>query len=176
MLRSRTVHTILELRAQGLSLHEIARQLGLARNTVRKYVRGGAAVPAARPPRPMKLDPFKDLIRDWVQHDHLLNCVTMLERLRPLGYSGGLSQLKAFVHPLRPPKASRHPIRRYETPPGHQLQFDWGEFRYDQDGSYHKLFGFTAVLSYSRMRFVTFSKRCDVFSLIRCLMLGCEYF
>ena len=50
------MHTIHELAAQGMSLHAIARQLGLARNTVRKYVRG-AAVPAARPAKPQKLDP-----------------------------------------------------------------------------------------------------------------------
>lgn len=168
------MHTIHELAAQGLSLHAIARRLGLARNTVRKYVRG-AAVPAARPTKPMKLDPFKEQIRRWVQEDHLLNCATMLERLRPLGYSGGVSQLKAFVQPLRPPKAGRFPVRRYETPSGEQLQFDWGEFRYDQGGSYHKVFGFTAVLSYSRMRFVVFTKRCDVTTLIRCLLLSCEY-
>ena len=78
------MHTIHELAAQGLSLHAIARQLGLARNTVRKYVRG-AAVPAARPTKPRKLDPFKAQIRRWVQEDHLLNCVTMRDRLRPLG-------------------------------------------------------------------------------------------
>ena len=169
------MHTIHELAAQGLSLHAIARQLGLARNTVRKYVRG-AAVPAARPTKPMKLDPFKEQIRRWVQEDHLLNCVTMRDRLRTLGYTGGVSQLKAFVQPLRPPKAGHFPVRRYETPPGEQLQFDWGEFRYDQGGSYHKVFGFTAVLSYSRMRFVVFTKRCDVATLIRCLLLSCEYF
>jgi hypothetical protein len=56
------------------------------------------------------------------------------------------------------------------------LQFDWGEFRYEQQGQTHKLFGFTAVLSYSRMRFIIFSKRCDVASLIRCLMAACDYF
>jgi transposase len=100
----------------------------------------------------------------------------MLERLRPLGYTGGISQLKAFVHPLRPAKAGRAPVRRYETAPGQQLQFDWGEFRYAQAGSYHKVFGFTAVLGYSRMRFVTFTKRCDVASLIQCLMAACEFF
>jgi transposase len=169
------MHTIHELAAQGMSLHAIARQLGLARNTVRKYVRG-AAVPAARPTKPQKLDPFKAQIRRWVQEDHLLNCVTMRDRLRVLGYNGGVSQLKAFVQPLRPPKAGHFPVRRYETPPGEQLQFDWGEFRYDQNGSYHKVFGFTAVLSYSRMRFVVFTKRCDVATLIRCLLLSCEYF
>src|SRR6476660_7687706 len=133
MLRSRTMHTIHELAAQGKSLHAIARQRGLARNTVRKYVRG-AAVPAARPTKPTKLDPFKEQILRWVQEDHLLNCVTMRERLRALGYTGGVSQLKAFVQPLRPPKAGHFPVRRYETPPGEQLQFDWGEFRYDQRG------------------------------------------
>lgn len=169
------MHTIHELAAQGMSLHAIARQLGLARNTVRKYVRG-AAVPAARPTKPMKLDPFKEQIQRWVQEDHLLNCVTMRDRLRALGYTGGVSQLKAFVQPLRPPKAGHFPVRRYETPPGEQMQFDWGEFRYDQNGSYHKVFGFTAVLSYSRMRFVVFTKRCDVATLIRCLLLACEYF
>ncbi len=169
------MHTIHELAAQGMSLHAIARQLGLARNTVRTYVRG-AAVPAARPTKPQKLDPFKVQIRRWVQEDHLLNCVTMRDRLRPLGYTGGVSQLKAFVQPLRPPKAGHFPVRRYETPPGEQLQFDWGEFRYDQNGSYQKVCGFTAVLSYSRMRFVVFTKRCDVATLIRCLLLSCEYF
>jgi transposase len=168
------VNTIHELAAEGVSIHEISRQLGLARNTVRTYVRG-AAVPAARPTKPMQLDPFKDTIRAWVKDDHLLNCVTMVQRLRPLGYTGGISQRKAFVHPLRPPKAGRHPVRRYETAPGEQLQFDWGEFRYDQAGSYHNVFGFTAVLSYSRMRFITFAKRCDVVSFIRCLMEACEF-
>ena len=175
MLRSRTVHTIHELQAQGVSLHEIARRLGLARNTVRKYVRG-AAVPAARPPRPTKLDPFKQQVRRWVSEDHLLNCVTMHERLRPLGYTGGISQLKAFVHHLRPPRAGLHPVRRYETAPPEQMQFDWGEFRYDQAGGYHKVFGFIAILSHSRMRFVVFTKRCDTVTLIRCILLACEYF
>ena len=75
------MHTMHELAAQGMSLHAIARQLGLARTTVRKYVRG-AAVPAARPTKPQKLDPFKDQIRRWVHEDHLLNCVTMRDRLR----------------------------------------------------------------------------------------------
>jgi hypothetical protein len=46
---------------------------------------------------------------------------------------------------------------------------------YEQDGQIRKLYGFTAVVSYSRMRFVVFTKRCDTPSLIRSLMLACEY-
>src|SRR6187399_3304189 len=101
MIRSRTVHTIRELSSQGHSIHSIAREVGLARNTVRKYLRGTPVV-APRPPKGSKLDPYKVQIKRWVKDDRLLNCVVMLERLRPLGYGGGISILKDFVHDLRP--------------------------------------------------------------------------
>jgi len=175
MLRSTTMHTIRDLAAQGHSIRAIADEVGVARNTVRKYLRGTPeAVP--HPPRGSKLDPFKDQIRRWVQEDRLLNCATMLERLRPLGYTGKVSTIKDFVQPLRPPRAGKQPVRRYETTPGEQMQIDWGEFLYTEEGRTHKLYGFTAVLSYSRMRFVTFSKRCDTPILLRSIMAACEYF
>jgi transposase len=175
MLRSKTVNTIRDLAAQGHSIRTIALQTGIARNTVRKYLRGTPEA-APRPKRDSKLDPFKDQIRQWVAQDRLLNCETMLERLKPIGYRGSISILKDFVQPLRPPRPSRQPVRRYETKPGDQMQIDWGEFLFEQDGQIHKLYGFTAVLSYSRMRFVTFTKRCDTPSLTRCIMQACEYF
>ena len=63
-----------ELATQGKSIHTIATSLGLARNTVRKYLRG-APSPKARPARPgtlwVKLDPYKDQIRRWISEDHL---------------------------------------------------------------------------------------------------------
>ena len=175
MLRSKTVHTIRELAAQGKSIRTIVAETGIARNTVRKYLRGCPHA-APRPHRPSKLDPFKDQIRAWITQDRLLNCETMRERLQAQGYTGSISILKDFVQPLRPPRLSRQPVRRYETKPGEQMQVDWGEFLYDQDGQIHKLYGFTAVLGYSRMRFVCFTKRCDTARLIRCLMQACEYF
>ena len=174
MLRSHTMHTIRDLAAQGHSIRTIALETGLARNTVRKYLRGTPEA-APRPRRPSKLDPFKDQIRTWVLTDRLLNCDTMLERLQARGYTGSVSLLKAFVHPLRPVRPQRKPVQRYETKPGDQLQIDWGEFLYEQQGRIQKLYGFTAVLSYSRMRFTWFTKRCDTPSLIRGIMLACEY-
>jgi transposase len=161
---------------QGKPVRAIARELGLARNTVRRYARG-APQGGSRTRRPSKLEPFKDQIRRWVGEDHLYTCETMLPRLRALGYTGQISILKDFVRPLRPPVAgARRPVIRYETKPGEQLQFDWGEFVYEQDGKTHKVFGFTAVLSYSRMRFVTFVKRTDAPTLIRCLVAAFEAF
>ncbi len=48
--------------------------------------------------------------------------------------------------------------------------------KYEQDGAPRKVYGFTAILGYSRMRFVTFVKRCDAPTMIRCLMEAFEYF
>ena len=175
MRRSGTIHTIHEMQIQGKSIREIARTLGIARNTVRRYLRGKPeAVP--RPKRGSVLDPYKAQIRRWVQEDHLYNCETMLPRLQEQGYTGSLSTLKAFVHGLRPPKAGHAPVLRYETKPGEQMQYDWGEFHFEKDGKDHKLYGFAAVLSYSRMRFITFVKRCDTATMIRCMLEAFEYF
>jgi transposase len=175
MLRSKTMQTIRELATQGESIRAIAAATATARNTVRKYLRGTPTA-APRPKRGSKLAPFYDQIRQWVTEDHLYNCQTMFDRLQKQGYTGGRSLIKSFVQPLRPPRARQRPVRRYETRPGEQLQFDWGEFTYEVAGHTHKLYGFAGVLGYSRMRFACFTKRCDTPTLIRSLMAACEYF
>lgn len=175
MLRSGTINTIHELATQGKSIREIARTVGIARNTVRRCLRGKReAVP--RPKRGSVLDPYKGQIRQWIQQDHLYNCETMLSRLREMGYRGNATILRDFVRPLRPRKVGHQPILRYETKPGEQMQYDWGEFHYEQEGQDRKVYGFTAVLSYSRMRCITFVKRCDAPTMLRCMMEAFEYF
>lgn len=111
MLRSKTVHTIRELAAQGHSIRTIAAETGTARNTVRKYLRGTPET-APRPRRLSKLDPFKAQIRQWIVEDGLLNSQTMLERLHAQGYTGSISILKDFLHPLRPARPTRQAVRR----------------------------------------------------------------
>jgi transposase len=175
MKRSGTIHTIHELSAQGKSLRAIAREVGIARNTVRRYLRGKPeAVP--RPKRGSVLDPYKPQIQRWMQEDHLYNCEVMLERLREQGYKGNGTILRDYVRPFRPRNVGHQPVMRYETKPGEQMQYDWGEVHYEQKGQDRKLYGFTAVLSYSRMRFITFVKRCDTPTMIRCMMEAFEYF
>lgn len=100
----------------------------------------------------------------------------MLSRLREQGYKGNGTILRAYVHPLRPHNVGHAPVMRYETKPGEQMQYDWGEFQYEQQGHDRKLYGFTAILGYSRMRFVIFVKRCDTPTMIRCMMAAFEYF
>lgn len=89
MRRSGTIHTIHELQTQGKSIREIARILGIARNTVRRYLRGKPkAVP--RPKRGSILDPYKAQIRQWVQEDHLYNCEALRYRDHDPLHVGGI--------------------------------------------------------------------------------------
>jgi transposase len=177
MLRSQTVLTIHDFFVQGKSVQEIAQTLGISRTTVRKYLAHPEAVlRKSYRPRSSKLDPFKEQITRWVTQDHCTNCEVLFERLQKQGYTGGISILKAFVHPLRPAAVGHAPVQRYESKPGEQLQFDWGEFVYEEEGKTKKFYGFVAILGYSRMRFTTFVKRCDTPTLIRCFMEACEYF
>ncbi|MBO0795741.1 MAG: transposase, partial [Ktedonobacteraceae bacterium] len=137
------MNKIHDLYTQGKSIQDIAIELGIARNTVRKYLRHPelCAMPRPRPNRRSKLDPFKDQAKQWIEEDHCYHCEAMLPRLLALGYRGSLSVLKRFVHPLRPKAGGRCPVIRYETAPGEQVQFDWGEFKYELQGHWKKLFG-----------------------------------
>jgi transposase len=85
MIRSGTINTIHELATQGKSIREIARTVGLSRNTVRRYLRNPGQEAIARPQRVSKLDPFTGQIRQWIMQDHLYNCETMLVRLQEQG-------------------------------------------------------------------------------------------
>ena len=169
------MNALRDLAAKGYSIRRIVNETGIARNTVRKYLMGSPEhVP--RKKRGSKLDPFKDQIVHWIREDHLFNCETMLVRLRGMGYEGGGSILRDFVQPRRPAKQGRVPVIRYETGAGEQMQIDWGEFTYEEDGVRRRLYGFTAILCYSRMRFVTFFKRCDTTSVLRGLMEALQYY
>ena len=69
MVRLEEVVVILDLHRQGLSISEIARQSGLDRKTVRRYIERGLEPPTYGPrkPRPRLLDPFAGYLRERVK-------------------------------------------------------------------------------------------------------------
>ena len=53
---------------EELSIREISRRTSLSRNTIRKYLRGGAVEPKFNVPvRPSKLDAFVDKLSHWLK-------------------------------------------------------------------------------------------------------------
>ena len=51
--------------------------------------------------------------------------MVLLREIRALGYEGGYSTLKNYVHPRRRPRQPKATVR-FETGLGEQAQVDWG--------------------------------------------------
>src|SRR5438128_2687032 len=105
MVGSEAALEIRVLHWHGRSIREIAREMGLSRNTVRRYLRDEAAARyKPRPPRPTKLDPFKAYISKRVRAaaPEWIPGSVLLSELHERGYSGGYTMLKLFLASLRP--------------------------------------------------------------------------
>lgn len=175
MLRSESVTMIREKALEGKSAYQIGKELGISKNTAKKYMDLGVSDKPQYPERGSKLDPYKPEL-DRLMEEGIFNCVVLLERIQEQGYTGKITIVRDYVQSRRPPKTVPA-VRRYETKAGKQCQMDWGICSYmDPDGIEHKVPAFAMVLGYSRVRYVEFTKRCDIFSLQRCILNAFEYF
>ena len=149
------VTAIRELADRGWGSKAIARELGVARNTVRRYRRHAvAAGHQVRAPR--------RLTEDVVQAAQALyigaaeqNAVVVHRLLREQGRTIGLRTVQRAVAPVRQAqRAADVATVRVETAPGAQMQVDFGEKRVTIAGTAVTVFVLVAVLSYSRRTFV----------------------
>ena len=142
---------------QKWSLRDIARQLNLNRRTVRKYLITPAAKPK-QPARTSKLDAFQQAIDGLLEQAPDASAVVMLQRLRPLGYQGGISILKQYLHNKRGSSATPRAFVRVESLPGDRFEIDWGHFgSLNYEGDARKLYAFSLVECHSRMLYVEFT-------------------
>lgn len=121
---------------------------------------------------PSKLDPFKPLIHKLVITDEL-SCVRVLEEIRAVGYTGGDTVLKTYIHGFRP-KPRRRPHLRFETDPGVQGQVDLSPYTVLLSGEPTPVVCFSLVLGYSRWHFIRFLLHADVHSICHCHVLAFE--
>jgi transposase len=159
LIQEQTVE-IRVLARQGKTIREIARTLGLSRNTVRRYLRDqGTPRYAARPPRPEKLEPFKAYLAERVRQAHQawLPATVLMREIQTQGYAGGLTRVRTYLRTLKPARAETGPIIRFETAPGRQMQVDFIIFR----RRFLPLSALVATLGYSRMSFVQFGTQQD---------------
>lgn len=125
MLTSEDVWMIKAQAQRGVYQKDIAAELGVHPKTVSRALKRDTTPPAPRAPRPSKLDPFVTTIERLVA-ENVWNSVVILREIQALGYTGSASLLRAYIAPKRPQRPSRATVR-FETPPGRQLQSDWGE-------------------------------------------------
>ena len=163
------------MRGAGHSTRAIARELGLARNTVLRYLKSPEAIrPKPRSRRGSKLDPYTEHI-DRRLGDGLENCVVLLRELRDLGYDGSNTILSEYVRPRR---RRRQPeaTMRFETAPGEQAQVDWGSLSYiGADGKQRRVWVFVMTLGWSRACYVELVRKADTAAFIQCHVNAFEY-
>ncbi len=119
------------LRKQGLSLRRIAAEVGCAVNTVRAHLLApGLPHYERKAKRPSKLASYETYLRERqvAAHPEWIPASVLYREIVARGYSGGGSQLRAFMQTLKP-TLPIEPIIRFETEPGAQMQVDWVEFR-----------------------------------------------
>ncbi|MDQ3522152.1 MAG: IS21 family transposase [Gemmatimonadota bacterium] len=159
---------------QGVSKSALARKLGISRDTIHRWIRSGelnrdldveSLRPKRVPRRPSKLDPYKPLILARLEAYPELSAVRLFEEVRAAGYPAGYEPVKLFVRSARPHSEPEPPVR-FETPPAHQAQVDFAEFRFP----WGKRYALLVVLGYSRLLWLGFFERQDM----RTLFLGLE--
>jgi transposase len=91
------------LRAQGKGIKPIMRELGLAKETVRRFYRAHSAEELLAKPRegrPSILDPFKPYLHQRCSDGH--TCATRLfEEIRVQGYHGSAGIVRNYLRPFR---------------------------------------------------------------------------
>lgn len=145
------VAVILRLHALGWGAKRIAREVGCAKNTVKRYLAQGTWAPVAHRPRAKVLDPLADWIAErFLRHRGNADVVRQ-DLMREHGITVSLRTVERAVAPLRQAlRAEARATVRFETAPGEQLQIDFGERRVRIAGVQEKLYFFVATLGYSR--------------------------
>ncbi len=140
-----------------LSIRCIARQVGVSRNTVRRYARN------QHNPQPARTD-AGEFLR---QHEEEVTqryakcecrCPPLQRSLREVfGQDIPLRMLQRFCRPIREEvrrqECLEEPVERFETAPGQHLQIDFGEKDVYLNGKLTHLHFFVCKLGYSRRVF-----------------------
>jgi len=163
---------------QGFSKSEIARRLGMSRDTVRKYAnKPDGYVPVInRAPALNSVDPYLPHIGKMLETATAegvdIPTTVIYDEVKRLGYDGSLRWLQTVLqrYELRRRVKDEEQLVRFETAPGEQMQVDWVEFPDDN------LSAFVATLGYSRASYVEYVDNEKIETLIGCHLNAYEYF
>ncbi|MBW3576930.1 MAG: IS21 family transposase [Actinobacteria bacterium] len=141
--------------SEGMGIKRIARELGVARNTVRAAVRDDRPPRYERASRGSAVDAFEDDIRRLLQADPRMPATVIAERV---GWSRGMTVFKARVRELRPAFLPPDPSGRTTYQPGEIVQFDLWQPDVDVPvghGQTARVWVMVAVAGYSRFMAAT---------------------
>lgn len=156
MLEPDEVTAMLRLNKLGWGTKRLAREFGCSRTTVRRYVEAGRWRGYRRAARPTKLSKHEAWLRErFFRHGGNADVVRQ-DLARELGIEVSLRTVERAVSAWRQQLAAEaRATMRFETPPGQQMQIDFGEKRIVIAGEAVRVHLFVATLGYSRRPFAT---------------------
>ena len=151
MKKSDEVEAMLHLHALGWGLKRIARELGCSKNTVRRYVEADGWMAYSRRAGSGKLDAQEEWLKERFFRHRGNAEVVRQDLLREQSIDVSLRTVERAVAPFRRLLAAEAKATvRFETPPGRQLQIDFGQLRVPIAAERVRVFLFVATLGYSR--------------------------
>ena len=143
---------------EKINLAELERRTGISRAKLRRFKENGFvfkphALEGRKAPRTI-LTGYTAILDDLLRKG-ITNSSVCLERLRAVGFSGGLTDYIAAKRQLVAPQGSRG--RRFTTEPGEAYQMDWGFTKVvDYDGSEYNAACFAMVCHHCGQQYIEF--------------------
>lgn len=155
MLMPDEVSAMVRLHERGWGTKRIAAELGCSRTTVKRYIEADGWVAYRKPRRPKALDGLEGWLAERFRRHRGNADVVRQDLARERGIMVSLRTIERAVAPLRQAlRAEARACVRFETPPGQQLQIDFGEMRVSIGEEAVRVYLFVATLGYSRRVFV----------------------
>lgn len=160
--------TVMRQHRAGVPKKQIARNLKMSKNTVKRLIKKKKPPKYEREYYPTKIDNHKDQIREWYlspQYDFI--GTRIYRELKKRGYEGSINPIYRYLLTLKEEKneISKKATTRIETPYGDQAQFDWSPYKLEIGGLLTEVNCLTMILSTSRKKAIVFSKSVDADSI-----------
>ncbi len=175
--RSLTLAEALRLHLiEGLSARQIAKRMKLSRNTVRALLGNGLPKrPRNSAPRESMLAPYEAAVRQVLGDVPGIRATVVLERLRPMGYAGGITIVRDLVRRIRP-HDPLEPFLTLDFHPAAAMQVDWADFGYAIPGCPRRVSALVMALCYSRYLYIEYTLSQSFGTLVRAMDRGLRFF
>jgi transposase len=173
MLRMDQVHVIRhKVLVEGQSIRSVARQMGVGRNTIKKYLKLSEPVRVVHQKKPspvkeMVAPRIDEIIEQWQGRTTAKQRITGTRvhwQLVEEGYRVGITTVRDYLREKRRRQAEVFIPLIHR--PGDEAQVDFFDVTVEQDGALKKAWKFVMRLMYSGRDFVWLYERCDQLSFL----------
>jgi transposase len=173
MLRMDQVHVVRhKILVEGRSIRSVSRQMGISRNTIRKYLKVSEPVRVVRQKKPapvmeMIAPRVEEILAEWRDRTTAKQRITGTRIHRQLveeGYEVGLTTVRNYLREKRRREAEVFVPLAHR--PGEEAQVDFFDVTVEEDDQRRKAWKFVMRLMYSGRDFVRLYDRCDQLSFL----------